>query len=319
MDWKQACQKLNFVKQCREYNLSIWQCPSFLFPLTGFITILAMLSTYFVAIKYAQPEIVALIVALIVIGVSAILIIIGYLIIKGFEDLAQANRLKTEFVSIASHQLRTPLTGIGWTIDLIRKTKDIGQEEMMERLNEIDESNQRMVRLVNELLDVARVEQGRMNLKPQKVFLDEVAYELIEEYKPLAKASNVKLVLQKESKIPLIEIDPQGIGLVLRNLIDNAIKYTKGGGVVRVKLTSQGKKIRCEIQDQGVGIPKKDQKSIFYKFFRSQNIMKYQTIGSGLGLFIAKAVIKESDGEIDFWSQEGKGTTFWFELPINNK
>ncbi len=309
------CQKLNFVKQCREYNLSIWQCPSFLFLLIDVVTILAMIGTYFVAVKYAQPEIVALI----VIGVSFFLMVIGYFITKGFEDLAQANRLKTEFVSIASHQLRTPLTGISWTIDLIRKTKDFDRKEIMERLDEIDEGNQRMIRLVNDLLDVARVEQGRMNLKPKKVFLDEIAHSLIEEYQSLAKASNVKLVLQKEDDIPLIKIDPQGVGLVIRNLIDNAIKYTKGGGTVRVKLTSEKNKIRCEIQDEGVGIPKKDQRNIFHKFFRSQNIMKYQTVGSGLGLFIAKAVIDESDGEIDFWSEEGKGTTFWFELPIKSK
>ena len=314
MDLKEVCQKLNPVKQCHEFNLSIWQCPSFLFPLTGLVTVLSMIGTYFIAIKYTQPEIVALI----VIGISIFLIIIGYLITKSFEDLARANRLKTEFVSIASHQLRTPLTGISWTIDLMRKTKKFDYKETMERLNEIDESNQRMIRLVNDLLDVARIEQGRINLKPKKVFLDEIVHELIEEYKPLAKASNIKLILQKESKIPMIKIDLQGIGLVFRNLIDNAIKYTKNGGVVRIKLSKENKKIRCEVQDEGVGIPKKDHKNIFKKFFRSQNIMKYQTVGSGLGLFIAKAVMDESNGEMDFLSEEGKGTTFWFELPINS-
>ncbi|MBL7053331.1 MAG: HAMP domain-containing histidine kinase [Candidatus Portnoybacteria bacterium] len=313
MKLKEICQNLNPIKQCKEYNLSIWQCPSFLFPLTGLVTIIAMISTYFIAINYAQPEIVALI----VIGVSILLTIIGYLITKGFEDLAQANRLKTEFVSIASHQLRTPLTGIKWTIDLIRKTKKFDQKEILERISEIDESNQRMIRLVNDLLDMARVEQGRMNLKPQKIFLDEIIQDLIEEYKPLAKASNIKLILQKESDIPIIKIDFQGIGIVVRNLIDNAIKYTRGGGVIRIVLSKNNNKIRCEIQDEGVGIPKKDHKNIFYRFFRSKNIMKYQTIGSGLGLFIAKAVIEESNGEIDFLSEEGKGTTFWFELPIN--
>jgi len=313
MDLKKICQKLNPIEQCQKYNITIWQCPSFLFPLSGLVTILAMIGTYFVAIEYARPEIVALI----VIGVTVILIITGYLIIKGFEDLAQANRLKTEFVNIASHQLRTPLTGIKWTLELIQKSKSLTHEEILEKLDEIKENNQRMIRLVNDLLDVARIEQKRLNLKPQKVFLDEIIQKLIEEYKPLAKASNIRIIMETESNIPLIIIDPQGVDLVLRNLLDNAVRYTNGGGIIRIKLTKKGKFIRFEIQDEGVGIPEKDQKSIFQKFFRSQNVMKYQTVGTGLGLFIAKAFIEESKGKIDFWSEEGKGSTFWFELPIN--
>ncbi|MBU2068209.1 HAMP domain-containing histidine kinase [Patescibacteria group bacterium] len=313
MGLKKICQKLNPIEQCRKYNLSIWQCPSFLFPLSGLITILAMIGTYFVAVEYTQPEIVALI----VIGITAILIIIGYLIIKGFEDLAQANRLKTEFVNIASHQLRTPLTSIKWILELIQKSKSLTHEEILEKLDEIKENNQRMIRLVNDLLDVARIEQKKLNLQPQKVFLNEIIQKLIEEYNPLAKASNIKIILETKSDIPVIIIDPQGISLVLYNLLDNAIRYTKGGGTIRIKLTKKGNSVRCEIQDEGVGIPNKDQKNIFQKFFRSQNIMKYQTVGTGLGLFIAKAFIKESNGKIDFWSQEKKGSTFWFELPIN--
>jgi len=306
--WK----KLNPIGQCQKYNLSVWQCPGFLFPLTGLVTILAMLSTYFVAVEYASPEVMALIVA----GVTAFLLVIGYFITKSFEDLAQANRLKTEFVSIASHQLRTPLTGIKWTTDLMLKNKKMTQAQLSERLTEVRENNQRMINLVNDLLNVARIEQGRLNLNPKKVFLDETIQDLIEEYRSLAKASNIKIILETESNIPLIVIDRQGISLVLRNLIDNAIRYTQGGGVVRVKLAGRGNSIRCEVQDQGVGIPKQDQKNIFEKFFRSENVLKYQTAGSGLGLFIAKAVIEESGGKIGFLSKRGRGSTFWFELPV---
>jgi len=312
MNLKGVCQKLNFVKQCREYNLRLWQCPSFLFVLIGLITVFAMIGTYFIALKYTQPEIVALIVVI----VTTLLVIVGYLITKGFEDLAQANRLKTEFVSIASHQLRTPLTGIKWTINLIHQSKDLPHKELLERIDEIKENNQRMIKLVNDLLDVARVEQGRLTLKPQKTLLDEIIHSLMEEYKALAKASNLKLILESESELPPLIMDPQGISLVFRNLLDNAIRYTKGGGIIRIKLTKKPNLIRCEIQDNGVGIPEKDQKNIFQKFFRSQNVLKYQTVGTGLGLFIAKAVIEESKGKIGFWSEENKGTTFWFELPI---
>jgi len=314
MNKRKICQKLNPFTQCQKYDLSIWQCPSFLFSLSGIITIIAMIATYFVAIKYTEPEIVALI----VIGVTTILIIIGYLITRGFEDLAQANQLKSEFVNITSHQLRTPLTGIKWTIDLIRKSKYTTHEELLEKLDGIEENNQRMIKIVNDLLRVARIEQNSLNLKPQDISLNEIIDKLIKEYKPLADASNTKVVLEIEPNIPLIKFDPEGINFILRNLIDNAIKYTKEEGLIKIKLIKKDKLIRCEIEDNGVGIPEMDKKSIFKKFFRSQNIMKYQTIGSGIGLFISKAIIKKSNGKIGFSSEENKGTIFWFELPINN-
>jgi signal transduction histidine kinase len=312
---KKICQQLNFIAQCKKYNLTLWQCPSFLFPLTGLITILAMLGTYSIAAKYAEPEIVALI----VIGVATILIIIGYLIIQGFEQLAQANQMKSEFVSIVSHQLRTPLTGIKWMINLMMRNQDQAKDlskEQLERLASIKENNQRMIDLVNDLLDVSRIEQGRLGLRPEKLSLKEIIEKIIKEYTPLAQASNIKLSLKLEPNLPLIAIDRRGIELVLDNLIDNAIRYTKGGGEVIISLMRKNGLIRCEIQDNGVGIPAEDQKKIFQKFFRSQNVLKYQTEGTGLGLFIAKAMIKASGGKMGFWSKEKKGSVFWFELPI---
>ena len=311
---KKIFRQLNIIKECKKYTLSLWECPSFLIVITGLITILAMLATYVVATEYAEPRIVALI----VIGVTAILLVISYLIVQGFEKLAEASRLKSEFVSIASHQLRTPLTGIKWAISLImsEKTEHLNREQL-ERLETIKESNQRMINLVNDLLNVSRVEEGRLGLKPEKISLDKLLQDLVEEYSLVAKAKNVKMFLEIEKKLPLISIDPQGMKLVLHNLIDNAIRYTRGESKVKIKLSKEKRNlIRCEVEDNGVGIPQEDQKKIFQKFFRSQNVMKYQTEGTGLGLFIAKAIIKASKGNIGFRSQEGKGSTFWIELPI---
>ena len=305
-------EKLNFFKECRKYGLSIWQCPNFLVIIIGFITILAMLGTYAITIKYAQVEIVALI----VIGITGVLIIIGYFVIQGFEKLAQANQMKSEFVSIVSHQLRSPLTNIKWTLNLIMlKENNSLAKEQLERLNDIKENNQRMINLVNDLLSISRIEQGRLNFMLEKISLAKVIKELTKEYNFLAEANNIKFSLELED-LPLILIDPHGIDLILRNLIDNAVRYIKGKGLVEIKLIKKNNLARCEIKDNGVGVPKKDQRKIFQKFFRSQNVMKYQTEGTGLGLFITKSIVKASKGEIGFESQEGKGSTFWFELPI---
>ncbi len=271
-----------------------------------------MMSTYFIAAKYTQPEIVALI----TIGVTAIIFINGYFVIQGFEKLAQANHMKSEFVGIVSHQLRTPLTSIKWALNLIMlKGRDSFTKEQLGILNDIKENNQRMVNLVNDLLSISRIEQGRLNLKLKKISLEEIVKGIVKEYRSLAKASNVKFSLEID-KLPLILVDPRGIDLIFRNLIDNAVRYINNKGIVKIKLAKQGNLVRCKVEDNGVGIPKEDQKKIFQKFFRSQNVMKYQTEGTGLGLFITKSVVKASKGRIGFQSQEGKGSTFWFELPI---
>ena len=310
---KKFLHQLNFIAHCRQYSLSLWQCPSFLIVLSGLITILAMIGTYIVAIEYAEPEIVALI----VIGMTAILMIVSYLIIQGFERLAEASRLKSEFVSIASHQLRTPLTGIKWAINLMM-TGQVEKlpKEQLERLDTIKESNQRMINLVNDLLNVSRVEQGRLTLRPEKVSLEKLIQELIKEYALLAKANDIKIFFEVEKNLPSILIDSQGIKLVLHNLIDNAIRYSRNKNQVKIRLSRKKNLIRCEVEDNGVGIPDKDQKRIFQKFFRSENALKYQTEGTGLGLFIAKAILDASKGKIGFESQKDKGSTFWFELPI---
>lgn len=311
-----ALDQLNFVNQCHRANLTLWQCPSFLVVLTGLITISAIIATYLIAARYStEPEIAALI----AIGVAVILIIINYSIIQGFEQLARANQLKTEFVSIASHQLRAPLSSIKWLLNLITQKPSQLTSEQLESLGAIEKSNQEMVDLVNDLLDVSRIEQGRLKTSPQKINLKEITEAAIKEYSPLAKASNVKILLEDHKNLSLAWADPQYIKLVFENLIDNAIKYIKANhqpSQIIIRLKNKNGSVRCEIKDNGVGIPEEEHSQIFQKFFRSKNIMKYQTKGTGLGLFIAKAIIKNSKGKIGFQSQEDKGSTFWFELPV---
>jgi len=306
--------RLNFIKECKKYSISLWQCPTFLFVLMGFIIILSILLSYFIASKYISDPLVT---ALLTLSIAFVLMILGYSIVNGFEKLAEANRLKTEFVNIVAHQLRTPLSAIRWSVGFLLGGKATRlNSQQYEQIELIQSNVKRLIRLVDDLLDVSRVEQGRIVLKKEKIDLGELAKEMIEQYSSYARASDISLKLKAEKKLPLISADSEKIKIVLQNLIDNAIRYSKKSGKVQIKLSKENGYIKCEVKDNGVGIPKNEQKYIFRKFFRSSNILRRQTRGTGLGLFITKAFINLHNGRIGFKSEENKGSVFWFELPI---
>ena len=312
MEARVLFDKLNLFRECRDYNLSIWQCPGFIFLVLGIVNIVAMVGTYFISSRFTeQPEMTALI----VIGVSIFIFVLSHAVTDGFDKLAQANKMKTEFVSVASHQLRTPLSGMRWSLNLIKEGK-CSQVENATFINLIQENTDRMIRLVNDLLDVSRIEMGKNTFIPRQTNIYVLFQKIVDNSFLYAQANNITLQLEAPDTLPNVYTDPDKISLVIQNLVDNAIKYTKGKGEVKIVLAEEKKFVKITIQDTGVGIPKNQQKHIFQKFFRSDNIMKHQTIGTGLGLFIAKAVVKQSGGQIWFESEEGKGTTFYFTLPI---
>ncbi len=297
-----------------------WENPTFLFICMGFLTMAAMLGTFFIAQRYDDPMIVISSVSL----VAGIIILLGGLIIKTIDQLASANRMKTEFVSIASHQLRTPLSIIKWYIEFLEKPKSQATltDEQKKYIKIIGESNQRMIRLVNDLLDISRIEGGRMQIRPEPTNLIELTQNIIQENQPLAEQKKVKLSFKYDPDLPLINVDPKRISMVIENLVSNAIKYMKDNindAHISIDLSREGDKFLFTITDNGVGIPAKDQKKIFKKFFRADNTMKLKTGGTGLGLFIAKAIVESHKGKMWFVSKEGEGTTFYFELPIARK
>ena len=316
MDKKNILQQLHFIKQCRKWGLTIWECPSFLFIIMGIVIILAMLGTYVIASQYENPDIAIISVT----SVTIIILIVGSFVVKGTEKIAEANRMKSEFLSIASHELKSPLTGIKWTIDLLLSGKDSGLEtKQLEFLRSIKENNDRSMKLVSDLLNVSRIEQNRMKINPEMISLGAIVEELIKELTPFAEAHNVTINFTKEPNLPKIKVDVQRIKSVVQNLLDNAIKYIKGKGKIEISLKKEKNSVCFKIKDNGVGIPVHQQKTIFTKFFRADNILKRQTQGTGLGLYIAKAIIKKSGGKIGFVSKEGKGSTFWFTLPFFQK
>lgn len=305
--------KIHLFKDCQDYNIGLWECPSFIFLVLGILNITAMVGTYFIANRYTdQPEMVALI----VIAISTFIFVLSQSITQGFDKLAQANKMKTEFVSIASHQLRTPLSAIRWTLNLINDGRISNQADMTTYLNLVKESNERMIRLVNDLLDVSRIEMGRMIFFPKQTNIYVLVEKIVKTSAPFAKANNVTLSMEAPDTLPNVMTDPEKISITIQNLVDNAIKYTKEKGTIIVSLTANGKFVKVSIRDKGVGIPESQQKHVFKKFFRSDNIMRNQTIGTGLGLFIARSIVEGNKGKIWFESKEGEGTTFFFTLPI---
>jgi len=228
--------------------------------------------------------------------------------------------MKTEFVSIAAHQLRTPLSAIKWTLRMILDG-DLGPlpKEQREFLEKTYQSNERMIRLINDLLNVTRIEEGRFLYQPEKKDIIEIAKKIIDPLKVIAERKGLQFIFKKPSqKIPQPKVDAEKISLVFQNLIDNAISYTNPGGKVEVsiKYLKDKKEILVSTKDTGIGIPKDQHQRVFSRFFRGSNAIRAETEGTGLGLFIAKNIVEAHGGKIWFESEENKGTTFYFTLPV---
>lgn len=252
---------------------------------------------------------------------------ISILLIAGGQDLVilhdvtrekLIDQMKTEFVSLAAHQLRTPLSAIKWTLKLILDG-DLGKitREQKDFLQKTYLSNERMIDLINDLLNVARIEEGRYLYRLLPSQIEDTIKNIMNSYLPEIERKKIKFQFQKpKEKLPKINLDEEKITLAIQNLIDNAIRYTPPGGQVTVSLRRANMEIEFSVKDTGVGIPKDQQERVFSKFFRAANVMRIETEGAGLGLFITKNIIEAHGGKIWFESEENKGTTFYFTLPI---
>jgi len=230
-------------------------------------------------------------------------------------------RMKTEFVSLAAHQLRTPLSAIKWTLKMLLDG-DLGKvtKEQKEFIEKTYNSNERMIDLINSLLNVTRIEEGRYLYKPTLTSLENIVQFVINSCENQLERKNIKLNYKKpDKKLPQVKVDIEKIRLAIQNLFDNAIRYTPKGGQVTVSLKHDKKEIEFSIADTGVGVPEDQQSRVFSKFFRGANVIRLDTEGSGLGLFITKNIIEAHGGRIWFDSKEGKGTTFYIAFPIKKE
>lgn len=303
---------LDLRKQAKELGVSVWQTPSFLFFMMGVIAMVAMAATYYISKNYDNPQILIIAECTVV----AAIFIIGNFIIREMEQFARLNKLKSEFVFVASHQLRTPLSAISWETELLLfKLGDGLNPRQKETIESVSQLARRMTRLVSDLLDVARIDQGRLVLKKERIDLAQLVRETIREILPLAQARNV--VMTFDSSDPVwVAGDAEKLRLVVDNLLSNAVKYTINKGKAEIKLERKEAFVFFSVKDEGVGIPAGQQKQVFEKFFRSDNVVKYQTEGTGLGLYIAKNIIDQLGGKLWFESGENKGSTFHFSVPV---
>ncbi|OGC56190.1 hypothetical protein A3H26_03180 [candidate division WWE3 bacterium RIFCSPLOWO2_12_FULL_36_10] len=235
--------------------------------------------------------------------------------------LQELDQMKTDFISIASHQLRTPLTAIkGYSSMILEGTYGDTSLKIKGAVDKIFQSAQRLIYIVNDLLDVSRIEQGRFQLALEEVKIANVLKDVVEELRTNAQKKNLDLsfnVSIDDAEVK-IKADPSKIRQVLTNLVDNAIKYTPSG-YVKAELQRVGATVLISVKDSGAGISPETLSNLFQKFTRAKNVAKLHTDGSGLGLYIAKQIIDAHQGKI--WAEstgEGHGSRFCVELPIGN-
>src|SRR3989344_1695448 len=247
--------------------------------------------------------------------------------IKVFRDITyerEIDKAKTEFVSLASHQLRTPLSAVNWYSEMLLEG-DVGElnEKQKKYLDEVYRSNQRMVELVNALLDVASLELGTFVIEPKSTDICKLALSVISEQKPQISSKKMKFSFLCAKNVSLMRTDPKLLRMVMQNILSNAVKYTPNGGKINFNLSLKDKKtISIQVSDNGYGIPKNQQDQIFTKLFRADNVRDKDTDGTGLGLYIVKSIIQNSGGKVWFKSlggEENKGTTFFVTLPLKGK
>jgi signal transduction histidine kinase len=235
---------------------------------------------------------------------------------KSNEKLKALDEAKDEFISMASHQLRTPLTSIKGYLSMVLDG-DVGEvsEQQKTMLTQAFTSSQRMVYLISDLLNVSRLQTGKFVIEKSDTYLPDVVEAELAQIKETATARGLTITYDKPTKFPAVFCDETKIRQVIMNFADNAVYYTPSGGTITVQLINKKSTVEYLVHDTGIGVPRALQHKLFSKFYRADNAQRARPDGTGLGLYMAKKVIIASGGNIIFKSKEGAGSTFGFSLP----
>ncbi|MCH1624792.1 ATP-binding protein [Ferdinandcohnia quinoae] len=240
-------------------------------------------------------------------------------VLRDMTEERRLDKLREDFIANVSHELRTPIAMLQGYSEAIIDDIASSEEEKKEIAKVIYEESLRMGRLVNELLDLARIQAGHITLNIEKIDFDHYIERVIRKFQGLAKEKNISLTYSKNLNIGQYQLDPDRIEQVLTNLIDNAIRHTLEGGKVELRITAQENGLLLDVQDTGAGIPEDDLPFVFERFYKADKARTRGKSGTGLGLAIAKNIIDAHQGNISVHSKIDEGTTFTFFLPRNNE
>jgi PAS domain S-box-containing protein len=245
-------------------------------------------------------------------------ILIGFVATE--EDISERVRIdkaKSEFVSLASHQLRSPLTVINWYTELLLQEK-VGPltDDQKNYIHQIRESSRSLTSLVTSLLNVSRIELGTFLVTPKPTDVNRFIRDTVTALQPLADAKQIRIESSYDPSIGTLDMDQNLLRIIIQNLVTNAITYTANSGTITITTVKTADSIQISVRDTGCGIPESARDRIFTKLYRADNAKSLVPNGNGLGLYIVKSVLDSSGGTIRFESEEGKGTTFFIGLPL---
>lgn len=240
---------------------------------------------------------------------------------RDISYIKEMDKVKNEFISLASHQLRTPLSSIKWLCELFwQMEKEKLSQDQIDIMEKIQNENERLIKLVNSLLMVSRVDSKKIVFSPSLENINEITKKVVQKFEPKIKEKNQTLITDFDSNIPKLSIDIKLAEEAISNVVSNAYKYTPKGGKIYIKTelaqNLNGKSAIVLVKDTGIGIPQEEKHRIFEKFFRAKNAQLNQTDGNGLGLYFVKWVMDQHGGKIWFESTEGRGSTFYLQFPL---
>ncbi len=234
---------------------------------------------------------------------------------RDISDRKHAEAMKSDFVSFVSHQLRTPLSGVSWMLELASETPGLSPDAAA-YVAEARESATRLIRLVNDLLDISRLESGRLAIVPELLQMGDLVEAVVAEIRPLLDDKHLKLTIARYAAEPAIHVDRQLMRQAVTNLLSNAIKYTPDGGSIDISLSTRKDVVMCTFRDSGIGVPKHACGRLFEKFYRADNAVVMESEGTGLGLHLVRLVVEQFGGRVWCDPAYESGALFIVELPV---